>query len=76
MPRGIRNWTYRDVASFLAGHGFMLHHTRGSHHYFLGKVAGNMRQVSVQYHASKSIPLGTMKAIMRQSGIPENVWRS
>ena len=28
----------------------------------------------VQYHGAKSIPEGTMSAIIRQSGIPKQEW--
>lgn len=74
MPRGISNWTFRDVQSFLVEHGFILHHIRGSHHYFKGFKGGKFYMTSVQHHGSKAIPDGTLAAIIRQSGIPKDEW--
>lgn len=74
MPRGLSNWAFRDVQSFLLGHGFTLHHVRGSHYYFKRYKKDRFYMTHVQYHGAKSIPEGTMSAIIRQSGIPKQEW--
>ena len=76
MPRGISNWTFRDVRYFLLDHGFNLHHVRGSHYYFKRYDKGRFFMTHVQYHGAKSIPVGTLNAIIRQSGIPKEEWLS
>ena len=74
MPRGLLNWTFRDVQNFLKAHGFRLHHTRGSHYFFQRLHHGRLWLTHVQYHGSKSIPPDTMRAIIEQSGIPKEKW--
>ena len=74
MPRGISNWTFRDVQDFLLRHGFQLHHIRGSHYYFKRYKNSRFYMTHVQHHGSKSIPEGTMSAIIRQSGISKEEW--
>lgn len=54
MTRGKRNWTFRQVQTFLQAHGFFLHHIRGSHHYFRGAYNGKLRMAHVQYHGAGS----------------------
>lgn len=74
MPHGISNWTFRDVQQFLQAHAFELHHVRGSHYYFRKYFNSRIYMTQVPHHGSKSIPLGTLNAIIRQSGIPKNEW--
>jgi len=76
MARGKSNWTFKDVESFLREHGFSLHHTRGSHHYYRGVVDGRLKMTHVQYHGSNSIHPKTLGSIIAQSGIPEEKWLS
>ncbi|MBI4134927.1 MAG: type II toxin-antitoxin system HicA family toxin [Candidatus Sungbacteria bacterium] len=76
MPRGISNWTFRDIQAFLLQRGFTLHHVRGSHHYFKRYTNDRFFMTHVQHHGSRSIPEGTMNAIIRQSGIPKEEWVS
>jgi len=76
MSRGISNWTFRDVQTFLLSRGFSLHHIRGSHYYFKKYHASRIYMTHVQHHGPKSIPEGTMSAIIRQSGIPKSEWIS
>ncbi len=44
--------------------------------YYIGKVDGQDRQVTLPFHAGASIHLKTMKSIVRQSGISEEGWRN
>ena len=77
MPRGLSNWSSGAVIKFVRGHKFKLSHTRGSHFYYAGKYAGQDRIVCIPVHGKSGIiPTGTMKGIIRQSGIPEKEWRS
>lgn len=76
MPRGKRNWTFKQVQSFLLAHGFILHHVRGSHHYFRGFHSGKLWSTHIQYHGSKAIHPRTLASVIRQSGIPEKEWLS
>ena len=74
MPRGKRNWTFRQVQAFLLSRGFVLHHVRGSHRYFRAFHAGGLQMTHVQYHGTKAIPPKTLESIIRQSGIPAAEW--
>jgi len=74
MTRGKSNWTFKDVEKFLRANGFVIHHVRGSHHYFRGFVSGQLRMAHVQYHGSDSIHPKTVGSIIKQSGIPEEKW--
>lgn len=74
MTRGVFNWTFDDVVRFLRDHGFTLNHVEGSHYYYTGVVDGKLRQVSVHFHAGKSIKPRTFKSMINQSGIPKKEW--
>ncbi len=74
MPRGKRNWTFRQVEQFLKSHGFVLHHVKGSHYYFRGFHSGQLRMTHVQYHGADAIHPKTLAAIIRQSGISRAEW--
>jgi len=54
------------VVRALRRHGFILLGQRGSHQKWRHPDA---RQVIVPMHGSKSIPIGTLKSIMRGSGL-------
>lgn len=47
--------------------GFVLVHIRGSHHYLRRPGAGQL--VCVPVHGSRDLPLGTLRAILRQAGV-------
>jgi predicted RNA binding protein YcfA (HicA-like mRNA interferase family) len=74
MPRGILNWTFKDVVSVLREHRFNLNHIKGSHYYYVGYVAKSLRQVTVPFHGSGTIKPRTLRSIIRQSGIPRDEW--
>ena len=74
MPRGISNWTFRDVEAFLKEHHFQLNHVRGSHYYYIKHVNKVMHQVCVPRHGNGSLKPKTMSGIIVQSGIAKNVW--
>ena len=65
------NWTFRDVEKFLKQSGFEYVGTRGSHYYYKkDKVL-----VVVPMHGAKTIAIGTMKSIVKQSQIDKNNWK-
>ena len=74
MTRGRSNWTFRDVKRFLESKGFVLHHVRGSHHYFHGFAGGKLKMTSVPSHGSDTIHPKTLGSIIKQSGIPREEW--
>jgi len=74
MPRGLRNWNFRQVTRFLKDHNFTLNHVEGSHYFYTGYKNKSFRQVSVPFHGGRSIHPKTMKSIINQSGISINNW--
>jgi len=74
MPNAVFNWTFGDIEKFLKEHGFRLTHTRGSHHYYVGVVEKQIRQVCVPYHGRQILKPRTLKGIILQSGIPQKDW--
>lgn len=76
MTRGIFNWTFQDVESFLRERNFRLNHTNGSHYYYVGHVNGALKQVCVPFHGKVVIKPRTMRGIILQSGIDKKEWIS
>lgn len=74
MPKGVFNWTFSDVVDFLKKYSFIYAHTKGSHYYYVGKYGGKPRIVQVPFHGSKTFKPRTLKSMVRQSGIPLNLW--
>ena len=74
MPKGLNNWSFRQVVKFLKSFSFQETHVRGSHHYYSGFYNNLPRMVTVPNH--KQIKTGTMKGIVSQSGVPEKLWRN
>lgn len=75
MPRGIFNWTYRDVTRFLKKHDFYHDRTSGSHHIYERILDDHVYTVVVPFHGNKGvIRPGTFKSIVAQSGIPLKEW--
>ncbi|WNJ88742.1 type II toxin-antitoxin system HicA family toxin [Bosea sp. 685] len=75
MPRLI--CTYRLFVEILAAHGFVLHrHDGGSHQRWRSEVNGRVYLVDVTPHRiNDDIPTGTLKAMIRQSGLSEKLFR-
>jgi predicted RNA binding protein YcfA (HicA-like mRNA interferase family) len=74
MPRGLLNWTFKDVENFLKAKKFSLNYSNGSHYYYVGVYAGSLRNVCVPFHGNKSIKPRTIKGIILQSGIDKKEW--
>ena len=64
----------RDVCSILEQHGFQIVRQRGSHMVMQRRTDGGTVTVPVPNHAE--IRIGTLQAIIRQSGIPRNAFES
>jgi hypothetical protein len=78
MPRRLHNWTYRDVTTFLKGHGFEYQKAlKGSHEaWFKAGLDGEQdRRVEVSVPRDSYRPK-TLRTMVHQSGIDENEWFS
>ena len=76
MARRLHNWSYRDVTTFLKKKGFELwKQIGGSHAAWKKKGDGKKpdRLVEVNF-THGNYPVGTMKTMIRQSGIDQKVW--
>ncbi|MCH8190526.1 MAG: type II toxin-antitoxin system HicA family toxin [Chloroflexi bacterium] len=63
LPR-VSGW---EVLRALERGGYALTHVRGSHHYLRKPGASNL--VVVPIHGGRDIPLGTLRAILRQASM-------
>lgn len=66
MPK-LPNRSAKQVIRILLANGFMLDHVTGSHHAYFHPTKGY--RVTVPFHA-RSLPAGTLHAIIKQSGLP------
>jgi len=75
MARGLNNWSYKDVTTFLKEHGFSYWEPReGSHEAWGNEETGKI--VEPAFHGkSETYPIRTMKMLVMQSGISEEEWR-
>jgi predicted RNA binding protein YcfA (HicA-like mRNA interferase family) len=60
----------REVVAALQRGGFKLSHVRGSHHYLRKPDATGL--VVVPVHGNRTLPIGTLRSIVRQSGLVED----
>jgi predicted RNA binding protein YcfA (HicA-like mRNA interferase family) len=69
--------TYREFLAIIETHGFVLHRQgAGSHRRYRAVIGGAEHLVDVAPHSLNSeIPRGTLKAMIRQSGLPERLFR-
>jgi len=74
MPKGLFNWTFRDIEKFLKKNKFVYNYTNGSHYYYIGQHNKTLWQVCVPFHGSKTIKPRTLRGIILQSGIPKSDW--
>lgn len=75
MPRGLSNWSYKDVINFLKFHGFSFSNPKeGSHEAWIS--SGKDKIVEINFiKNSQSYPELTLKTMIRQSGIDQKEWR-
>ena len=74
MPRGLFNWTYRDVIDFISENGFIFYKQReGSHEYWINESTKAV--VDINFHGQKSFRPRTFETMIRQSKVSKKVWR-
>jgi predicted RNA binding protein YcfA (HicA-like mRNA interferase family) len=67
---------FRDFIRVLENHSFELARQRGSHRTYKGQVGGHTRVVVVAcHHESDDIKPGTLSSMIRQSGLPRQLFR-
>jgi predicted RNA binding protein YcfA (HicA-like mRNA interferase family) len=74
MANNLNGWSAAEVIKFLREHGFSLHRSSGSHFHYKKQTADRSYLVTIAYYGSRSIPIGTMNSIVRQSGIKKEIW--
>jgi len=65
----------KDIEKILKAHGFILSRQKGSHQQFVGFVHGQKRRVTVIAN-QKSFASGTLKSMIRQSGLSQEEFES
>ena len=73
MSDRIRRMTAREVEGVLRQHGFLLISQKGSHRKWRNAEKG--LQVTVPAHRGRTLPLGTLRAILKGAEIPESEWK-
>ena len=73
MGERIRRLTAREVESLLKWHGFELISQKGSRRKWRRPQAGV--QVIVPEHGGRTLPLGTLRSILKGAEIPESEWK-
>jgi hypothetical protein len=76
MTRRLHNWSYDNVTDFLRENGFSFYkEVGGSHQAWIKRGEHEVPDRIVGMHfTSKSYLLGTMKRMIRESGIEQDVW--
>jgi len=76
MPRRLRNWSYKDVTDFLRENGFSFYkELKGSHQAWIKRGIDGERDTVVELNFThRPYPQGTLKMIIRQSGIEKGEW--
>ena len=64
----------KDIEKVLKRHGFVLSRQKGSHQQFVGVIRGEKRRITVVAN-QKSFAPGTLKSMIRQSGLAEEEFR-
>ncbi|HLA09030.1 MAG TPA: type II toxin-antitoxin system HicA family toxin [Pyrinomonadaceae bacterium] len=72
MGERIRRMTAREVERLLKTYGFELISQKGSHRKW--RHAEKRLQVIVPEHRGRTLPLGTLRAILKSAEIPESEW--
>lgn len=69
----VRRLTAADIEGLLSKYGFVMVSQRGSHRKWRNQ--DRRLQVIVPSHGGKSLPLGTLVAIMKAAEVPDAEWR-
>lgn len=74
MPR--LKCTFREFIKIIEAHGFTLDRQDGSHRQYVGIMGAKWRLVTVAVvNPGDEIRTGTLKAMIRQSGLPDKLFR-
>ncbi len=73
MSERMRRLTAREVEGLLTDYGFALVSQKGSHRKWRNEQSG--LQVIVPEHRGRTLPLGTLRSILKGAEIPETEWR-
>ena len=65
----------KDVVRILTDNQFRFVRQKGSHRQFEGRIRGQRRLVTVKGRRGDDIPRGTLSSIIRQSGLPRQLFR-
>jgi predicted RNA binding protein YcfA (HicA-like mRNA interferase family) len=63
----------KEVTAILRKHGFALVSQKGSHQKW--RNPETRKQLIVAYHKGKQLPEGTLKNIIKGSGVPQEDWK-
>ena len=72
MGGRVLRMTAREVERLLRQHGFQLISQKGSHRKWRNPQTN--LQVIVPEHRGRTLPLGTLRSILKTSEIPESEW--
>lgn len=67
-PRQLPSLSGKAVVRALRDAGFELRNVRGSHHVLI-RPGAPPRMVSVPVHGGRTMPIGTLRAIIEQAGL-------
>ena len=73
MGERMRRMTAREVESLLKRYGFEMVSQKGSHRKWRHTASG--LQVTVPEHRGRTLPLGTLRSILKGAEIPESEWK-
>lgn len=72
MPKKFLTLKPKEVIAILCANGFELRRTKGSHHIFTN--FDKTRRVTVPVHGNRDLLPDTLRSIIRQSGLPEELF--
>ena len=73
MSDRVRRMTAREVEAVPKRYGFDLVSQKGSHRKW--RNSANGLQVIVPEHRGRTLPIGTLRAILKGAEIPESEWK-
>lgn len=72
----MKTWSFRDFVKVLKRHGFKLDRKSGATRIYKGVVDKELKLVTIHYHkGGEDIMLGTLNAMIKQSGLPKQLFR-
>lgn len=72
MSEKQKRLTANEVIKIIYNHGFEKVSQKGSHQKW--KHPETKRVIIIPYHKGKNLPIGTLKAIIKDSGLPSAIW--